>query len=308
MGKKKTKKVNTAAATAKAPKVTMEDLRAMSDDSDDDDSSSLPPEEEWDDDAKALKKAIQDGALDKVLEAYKTKAGDNDSVEEVELGDEDDEAEDQKLTAEQNVDDEASVSGEDSDSQAGEMGSISGDDYEDNDSEDSNNEPDDSKPRTVDTSKVRSDEESDRYAKSKDDSDDQDTDGSEEDQVEDISAKALRVVTEDIVKARNAMPWAETFTIVPPTSSPFAPGAEESLDIHDDLKREVAFYDIALEATLMGRQKCEEANIPFSRPEDFFAEMVKTDGTFCMCVSLSYDLSSSLTLTLHNYFSSLYTL
>ena len=43
----------------KKPLVTMADLQAMSD-SDDDDDSGLPPEEEWDDDAKALKKAIEE--------------------------------------------------------------------------------------------------------------------------------------------------------------------------------------------------------------------------------------------------------
>ncbi|OEU16528.1 eukaryotic rRNA processing, partial [Fragilariopsis cylindrus CCMP1102] len=49
------------------------------------------------------------------------------------------------------------------------------------------------------------------------------------------------------------------------------------LDIHDDLKREVAFYNTALEAVNLARPKCQEFGIPFSRPEDFFVEMVKTD-------------------------------
>jgi rRNA-processing protein EBP2 len=77
------------------------------------------------------------------------------------------------------------------------------------------------------------------------------------------------------------MPWAEKIFIIPPTPLPF--GLEEGasgtpLDIHDDLKREVAFYDMALEAVVEARVKCKKADIPFSRPEDFFAEMVKTDG------------------------------
>eukprot|EP00536_Pseudo-nitzschia_multiseries_P002569 jgi/Psemu1/183857/e_gw1.34.165.1 len=76
------------------------------------------------------------------------------------------------------------------------------------------------------------------------------------------------------------MPWAETFVIVPPTPLPFgANGDPESnpLDIHDDLKREVAFYNVALEAVNLARPKCMEAGVPFTRPDDFFAEMVKTD-------------------------------
>ena len=93
-----------------------------------------------------------------------------------------------------------------------------------------------------------------------------------------MNSKAIRVVTEDLLVVRNSMPWAESFTIVAPTTAPFAPGVESPLDIHDDLKREVAFYDIALEAALEGRKKCEQAQIPFSRPDDYFAEMVKSDG------------------------------
>ena len=50
------------------------------------------------------------------------------------------------------------------------------------------------------------------------------------------------------------------------------------VDIHDDLKREVAFYDTALEAVHLARGECERAGIPFTRPDDFFAEMIKTDG------------------------------
>jgi rRNA-processing protein EBP2 len=55
---------------------------------------------------------------------------------------------------------------------------------------------------------------------------------------------------------------------------------EESItvvDVHDDLKREVAFYDTALESVTLARAQCATANIPFARPTDFFAEMVKSD-------------------------------
>ena len=50
------------------------------------------------------------------------------------------------------------------------------------------------------------------------------------------------------------------------------------LDVHDDLKREVAFYNIALDAVRDARDLCKASQTPFQRPEDFFAEMVKTDG------------------------------
>jgi len=47
--------------------------------------------------------------------------------------------------------------------------------------------------------------------------------------------------------------------------------------VHDDLKRELAFYEQGLAAALEGRKKYKELNKPFSRPNDYFAEMVKTD-------------------------------
>ncbi|PWN19060.1 Ebp2-domain-containing protein, partial [Microstroma glucosiphilum] len=46
----------------------------------------------------------------------------------------------------------------------------------------------------------------------------------------------------------------------------------------DDLKRELVFYKQALSAAQLGRQKVLAAGMPFSRPDDFFAEMVKSDS------------------------------
>ncbi len=96
-----------------------------------------------------------------------------------------------------------------------------------------------------------------------------------------MNSKALSVVAAEQNLIHSQMPWAETFVIVPPTPLPFGEnGDPESnpLDIHDDLKREVAFYNTALEAVNEARPKLQGANIPFTRPDDFFAEMVKTDG------------------------------
>jgi rRNA-processing protein EBP2 len=94
------------------------------------------------------------------------------------------------------------------------------------------------------------------------------------------SNKALVAVLEEMTSARRGMPWAETFDIIPADPLPFGGISKQGspLDIHDDLKREVAFYNIALESVKEARKRCNDAGIPFSRPEDFFAEMVKTDG------------------------------
>lgn len=93
------------------------------------------------------------------------------------------------------------------------------------------------------------------------------------------NGKALVAVTKELEVSRKDMPWAESFSIIAETPLPFGVGAAvgNPLDVHDDLKREVAFYNMALEAANMARKLCHDANVPFSRPEDFFAEMVKTD-------------------------------
>ncbi|KAI0998646.1 hypothetical protein K3495_g9550 [Podosphaera aphanis] len=48
-------------------------------------------------------------------------------------------------------------------------------------------------------------------------------------------------------------------------------------DISDDLNRELAFYAQCLSAVKVARQKLKEEGVPFSRPTDYFAEMVKAD-------------------------------
>lgn len=91
--------------------------------------------------------------------------------------------------------------------------------------------------------------------------------------------KALKAVTEEQEAKKYGMAWAETFDVIPESSLPFGANGSDGnpLDVHDDLKREVAFYNLALEAVHIAREKCQEANIPFTRPVDYFAEMVKTD-------------------------------
>jgi rRNA-processing protein EBP2 len=48
-------------------------------------------------------------------------------------------------------------------------------------------------------------------------------------------------------------------------------------DVDDDLTRELEFYRIARTAVLSARTRYHTAKIPFSRPADYFAEMVKSD-------------------------------
>lgn len=48
-------------------------------------------------------------------------------------------------------------------------------------------------------------------------------------------------------------------------------------DVFDDLKREEAFYQQALEAAYIGREKVLEAGAAFFRPDNFIAPMLKDD-------------------------------
>ncbi|KAG0680481.1 rRNA-processing protein and EBNA1-binding protein ebp2 [Pichia californica] len=51
----------------------------------------------------------------------------------------------------------------------------------------------------------------------------------------------------------------------------------EIKDIYDDTERELAFFKQGLDSAIEGRQKLLALKIPFARPVDYFAEMVKSD-------------------------------
>ncbi|KAJ6144468.1 rRNA-processing protein EBP2 [Penicillium chermesinum] len=48
-------------------------------------------------------------------------------------------------------------------------------------------------------------------------------------------------------------------------------------DVHDDLNRELAFYKVCQAAAVTGRGYLKKEGVPFTRPGDYFAEMVKND-------------------------------
>ncbi|KAJ0100031.1 hypothetical protein Patl1_19955 [Pistacia atlantica] len=52
---------------------------------------------------------------------------------------------------------------------------------------------------------------------------------------------------------------------------------EQEVDVNDDLKREASFYTQALEGTRLAFEKLQSMGLPFLRPADYYAEMVKTD-------------------------------
>lgn len=56
------------------------------------------------------------------------------------------------------------------------------------------------------------------------------------------------------------------------------PTADKIEDISDDLNRELQLYSQCLEAAKKARKLLKAEGVPFSRPKDYFAEMVKDDG------------------------------
>ncbi|KAI1503544.1 eukaryotic rRNA processing protein EBP2-domain-containing protein [Biscogniauxia marginata] len=106
----------------------------------------------------------------------------------------------------------------------------------------------------------------------------------------DIDEEADYVPRQKLSINNNAALLASLNRIAIPTdkSVPFAthqsvvssgePTADEIPDIHDDLKRELALYQQSLEAAKRARSLLKAEGVPFSRPTDYFAEMVKDDG------------------------------
>ncbi|KAF4964097.1 hypothetical protein FSARC_7927 [Fusarium sarcochroum] len=54
--------------------------------------------------------------------------------------------------------------------------------------------------------------------------------------------------------------------------------SESIPDAQDDLQRELAFYSQSLEAARSARKLLRQEGVPFSRPKDYFAEMIKEDA------------------------------
>ena len=70
-----------------------------------------------------------------------------------------------------------------------------------------------------------------------------------------------------------SVPFATHQTVVSPE-----PTADSIPDVSDDLQRELAFYSQSLDAVRRGRTKLRAEGVPFSRPKDYFAEMLKEDA------------------------------
>ena len=90
----------------------------------------------------------------------------------------------------------------------------------------------------------------------------------EEDYSGTYNAEAMLQCCESL--GHDNMPFVESMQI-----------AEFDLDVqdgHDDLEREMSFYNHALASVNVGRTKLSKLGIKFRRPDDFFCESVKSDA------------------------------
>lgn len=199
----------------------------------------------WNNKAASLEKLIKGGAYDKIL--AQDADSDDASIEEVVLGD-----------GSESVDEKA----EEKPSAKNNQKNDKKKDIEDNEEESDEDDEDDASGSEKDEdSDLESDQEDDKHS------------------LFDLNSKALLAKTEELLVQKKGLPWVEKFEVFPSTPLPFGTVDQETgtkIEVHDDLKREVAFYDVALEAVEEARAKCKENTISFSRPEDFFA------GAFCM--------------------------
>lgn len=67
-----------------------------------------------------------------------------------------------------------------------------------------------------------------------------------------------------------AVPWIETMSVT-------WENTHINVDEAQDLKRELAFFEQAKWSALEGAQRCKDAGVPVERPNDYFAQMVKSD-------------------------------
>jgi len=81
---------------------------------------------------------------------------------------------------------------------------------------------------------------------------------------------ALIRALKSIALSTSDLPFSEhqSITSTEPISIP---------DVDDDLNRELAFYKQCLEAVKDARSRLKKEGVAFSRPTDYFAEMVKSD-------------------------------
>jgi len=96
----------------------------------------------------------------------------------------------------------------------------------------------------------------------------EDQDDIVDDKDEDDITNLLNMI-EEMKSEVEDMPWIETVTVTAPSFV--------IEDVDDDLNRETLFYNLTVESIKLGRKLLNKAGVSHRRPDDFFAEMLKSD-------------------------------
>ncbi|DBA01554.1 TPA: hypothetical protein N0F65_011525 [Lagenidium giganteum] len=88
--------------------------------------------------------------------------------------------------------------------------------------------------------------------------------------VNNVAAMEALVAEWEASQASKGLAWVETLdTCKVPL---------ELENVHDDLKREVAFYNNTLTSVRLAKERLLKEGVAYKRPEDYFAEMLKSDA------------------------------
>lgn len=101
--------------------------------------------------------------------------------------------------------------------------------------------------------------------------------GSEEDEVLKLSEPSKTAVynKEGLLDKMGDISWPKDVDWIHRLSLDIV--QEQEVDVNDDLTRELAFFTQALEGSRQAFTKFQSMGLPFLRPSDYYAEMVKTD-------------------------------
>ncbi|KAL5017199.1 hypothetical protein ScPMuIL_006788 [Solemya velum] len=88
----------------------------------------------------------------------------------------------------------------------------------------------------------------------------------------------IRGMKRKLEELKSSLEWAQRLDITSsPAPTPAGIQHEDLEEVHDDFQRELRFYRQAQATVLEGIPRLNKAGIPTHRPEDYFAEMAKTD-------------------------------
>ncbi|KAF8028676.1 hypothetical protein BT93_E1353 [Corymbia citriodora subsp. variegata] len=112
--------------------------------------------------------------------------------------------------------------------------------------------------------------------------DDSESESDAEEEEEDVKlpeAKKNAVFDRDgIMDKLGDMSWPQDVPWIQRLAVDVDSQQEQEVDVNDDLARELSFYTQALEGTREAFGKLQSMGLPFLRPSDYYAEMVKTDS------------------------------